>query len=355
MGRHPREEIGRTLAGDVLEIGPGHEPFPTGEDARVVYADRAVAGGRDAIWPELSQFPRGPQADLDIDLDVDRLTAVGDATFDVVIASHLVEHLANPLAALREFERVLRPAGRLVLVLPDRTRTFDVVRDPTPLAHVLDELAREVTEVDAEHIREFCAAIYRQPPRHPPEVREWHDPARLDAERLDLHRRRSIHAHCWTAEEFAVLLAGCIVRGLMSWQLDDLFFVEDAGEQAIEFGLVLERPSAATTPLDRCTRFVGDWVRRLLDAPGRDPGRVSALYTALARDFAGWDELEAVAPVAADVLAAELVKTRARESSLTERLRVEEQGRAAVLRSRSYRAARVLGAPLRLARRRRRV
>ena len=46
--------------------------------------------------------PRGPQADLKIDLDVDGLAPIPDCCLDAVIACHVIEHLANPIAALRE-------------------------------------------------------------------------------------------------------------------------------------------------------------------------------------------------------------------------------------------------------------
>jgi len=73
--------------------------------------------GRDKNWPELVGFPYGPAADWNSNLDVDGLNAISDGTLDAVIACHVIEHLANPIAALREFERVLRPQGRLVLVV----------------------------------------------------------------------------------------------------------------------------------------------------------------------------------------------------------------------------------------------
>ena len=49
---------------------------------------------------------------------------------DFVIASHIIEHLANPLAMLVDIYRVLKPQGLLVLILPDRHATFDRERLP---------------------------------------------------------------------------------------------------------------------------------------------------------------------------------------------------------------------------------
>ena len=41
-----------------------------------------------------------------------------DASFDRVIATHVLEHLYRPHEALREWDRVLRPGGVLSIVLP---------------------------------------------------------------------------------------------------------------------------------------------------------------------------------------------------------------------------------------------
>jgi SAM-dependent methyltransferase len=43
----------------------------------------------------------------------------GGGAFDVVVAQHLIEHLPEPGPALREWWRVLRPGGRLVLITPN--------------------------------------------------------------------------------------------------------------------------------------------------------------------------------------------------------------------------------------------
>jgi SAM-dependent methyltransferase len=44
--------------------------------------------------------------------------AIADATADVVISHHALEHTLNPLGELVELRRVLKPDGRLVLWLP---------------------------------------------------------------------------------------------------------------------------------------------------------------------------------------------------------------------------------------------
>lgn len=85
------------------------------------------------------------------------LTGLADGAYDFVLSSHCLEHTANPLAALREWRRVVRCGGHLLLILPDRARTFDHRRPVTTLAHLRDDEARGTGEDDQTHVAEFLA------------------------------------------------------------------------------------------------------------------------------------------------------------------------------------------------------
>ena len=52
--------------------------------------------------------------------------------FDLIISRSVVEHLRNPLAVFREFERVLRPGGRIVISTPNKYDYVSIVAALTP-------------------------------------------------------------------------------------------------------------------------------------------------------------------------------------------------------------------------------
>jgi SAM-dependent methyltransferase len=69
-------------------------------------ADAMVAAARDKCAGRTARFQQGDAAD----------PGLGDATFDVVLARHLLWTLPDPHAALAHWIARLRPGGRLVLV-----------------------------------------------------------------------------------------------------------------------------------------------------------------------------------------------------------------------------------------------
>jgi SAM-dependent methyltransferase len=51
-------------------------------------------------------------------LDMHRLGAIPDDSYDVVYASHAIEHSHNPILVVEGIRRILKPGGKLVVVLP---------------------------------------------------------------------------------------------------------------------------------------------------------------------------------------------------------------------------------------------
>jgi SAM-dependent methyltransferase len=91
------------------------------------------------------------------------LEDIPDNRYDFVLSSHNLEHMANPIKALREWQRVMKPAGHLILVLPYYRWTFDRARTPTPVEHMLEDYDRRIGEDDLTHVEEICTSRLDKP------------------------------------------------------------------------------------------------------------------------------------------------------------------------------------------------
>jgi SAM-dependent methyltransferase len=244
-----RRYLGRHLVGDGVELGPGHEPFPVPPvGVGVRYLDRWRPNEMRVLFPELGDDAEFPDPDIIADFDTDRLSALEDASQDFVVCSHLLEHLAEPVGFLAEIHRVLRPGGVAMILLPDLRLTFDRDRAPTTLDHLLAEHAERVTEVDDAHLADFEVGAGGAVPEDPQER----------AKLFESHRRRSVHVHCWTEDEFMPVIEHGI-RGLGErWELVDAVLAED-WPGSIEFGFVLRRSTSSLEPAVLAKRFADAW------------------------------------------------------------------------------------------------
>lgn len=87
--------------------------------------------------------------------DGSSLSSIPDQTYDFVLSCHNLEHLANPVKALKEWKRVTRRNGGLILVLPHYRRTFDHRRAPTPVEHMMEDYESNMGEDDLSHLPEI--------------------------------------------------------------------------------------------------------------------------------------------------------------------------------------------------------
>lgn len=83
------------------------------------------------------------------------LRQVPNASYQALLASHCLEHIANPLRALNEWNRVLTGDGLLLLILPHKDGTFDRRRPATELQHMIQDYEMKVGEDDLTHVQEI--------------------------------------------------------------------------------------------------------------------------------------------------------------------------------------------------------
>ena len=91
-------------------------------------------------------------------------SAVADETADVVICHQTLEHLLEPAKALKEFARILKPQGRLILHVPwERERRYSHFRAGEPNHHLYNWNAQNIGnlvsilgyEIEAVQMRKY--------------------------------------------------------------------------------------------------------------------------------------------------------------------------------------------------------
>jgi SAM-dependent methyltransferase len=129
----------RSCEGRVLDVGCGLQPYRP-----FLNASRTEYVGLDREGPLSRPTVIGSAEALPFD----------DQSFDVVLATQLLEHVPDPRVALREAVRVLRIGGRIVLTVPGVWPTHEAPHDywrfpRYGLLRLLEETGIECTELVA--------------------------------------------------------------------------------------------------------------------------------------------------------------------------------------------------------------
>lgn len=191
-----REELAiRYLRGDGIEIGALFLPMAMPQRARVRYVDHAGEEELRITYARELQMHNLPLVVPDVVNSGEELGSFADASLDFVVANHVLEHVEDPIATLKTFLRVLRPAGIVFLTQPDARLMFDAPRPRTTLEHVLRD-HEEGPEVSRRGHYAECARLIEGVPEERVEARA----AELEAEGA------RIHFHVWELETFLEML-----------------------------------------------------------------------------------------------------------------------------------------------------
>jgi SAM-dependent methyltransferase len=170
-----------------LEIGGPSSVF---EDRGELPIYRYVAGldncvfSLDTIWEgkrtegQTFSYDRRKKNGFNFIREATDLRDIADHSYDFVLSSHSLEHTSNPIRALREWMRVVKPQGAIIIVLPEYRWTFDWKRQPTPVEHMIEDYQRGTDETDLSHL---------------PEILQYHDLSQdPGGESRDTFRERSL-------------------------------------------------------------------------------------------------------------------------------------------------------------------
>lgn len=82
-----------------------------------------------------------------------------DSTLDYVLSSHVIEHFFDPIGALKEWLRVVKPGGLIFVICPHIDRTFDKSRKLTGLEELIARHAGKYAISDYAENKSYLAEL----------------------------------------------------------------------------------------------------------------------------------------------------------------------------------------------------
>ena len=125
---------------------------------------------------------------------------IPDASYDFVMSSHVIEHCANPIGAIKEWMRILRSGGYVLIAAPEKNGMFDHQRALTPWSHLLQDYTRDTGEDDPTHIEDDRIGIDRT-------LIPSYDAAVIDERFRANPETRWVHHHTFNAASVARMMS----------------------------------------------------------------------------------------------------------------------------------------------------
>jgi SAM-dependent methyltransferase len=220
------------LDGVGLEIAPYYDPFLKKSEYEIYYTDyietekireKALAN------PDLSgaeipavDFVWTPGFPL-------RKCAPPELEFDYVVASHVMEHVPNPLGWLNELCSVLKEGGKIAVFLPERRLNSDYFRATTGFSQLVQWWIEQPDVPTPGQVVDFMSSSFLNfhgkgvgwdAVGSPPDAatRAYSDHECINAGIFVFNERQYIDVHCtvWDSDSCADIFRRCGAGGLMN-------------------------------------------------------------------------------------------------------------------------------------------
>lgn len=122
------------------------------------------------------------------------LSSIDSNSYDFLISSNCLEHVANPLKAFSEWVRVVKHGGYILIALPNKKYNFDQQRPDTSFEHILKDYELDQTEHDLTHLEEVITL-------HDISLDEGvKNKEELESRSRDNYNNRAMHHHVFSME-----------------------------------------------------------------------------------------------------------------------------------------------------------
>lgn len=215
-----------------LEVAPFFNPMTDKALLNMIYTDyvsteenRRKASG----MPGLPDNIKVPEIDFVwIPGKPLRECAPDDVKFDFAVASHVLEHVPNPIGWLNEILEVMKVGAILAIVLPDKRTTNDYFRHESSDAELVGWWLERPAIPTTAQIYDFLSNGYQPVDGRPPEFlsnfapselrRTYEDTDIVNFMLYSFNERKYIDIHCsvWTPDRFVSAVRRMVTFGIMN-------------------------------------------------------------------------------------------------------------------------------------------
>lgn len=160
-------------------------------------------------------------------LEGEKMDRINSDSYDFLLSCNNLEHLANPIAAVLEWKRIIQHNGVILLILPNREANFDHRRPFTTIDHLLQDYKNNTGEDDLTHLDEV---LKLHDLNRDPQAKTFENFKNRCENNID---NRGLHHHVFNQELLSQVAEFCHLKVLLQYtSLSDHFILlEKEGEE----------------------------------------------------------------------------------------------------------------------------